>query len=68
MGGDVRKRYGCSTRGSTLPSTEGRPEDGAERTKERYDENHRRRPGSLERLRLSRGNSECRVHGGESLG
>jgi len=61
---DVRKRYGCSTRGLTLPSPEGKPECWVGRTKERYDENHYRCPGSLQRLGLSRCDSERRVHGG----
>lgn len=65
VGGDVGKRHSCSTQRSTLPSmAEEGPEGGLGRTKDGHDEDHRRRPGSLKRLGLSRGGSECLVHGG----
>ena len=66
VGGDIRKRYSWSARGLTLPSSKGKPEGGAGRTKKRYDENHCRSPGSLESLGLSRGDGERRVHDGGS--
>ena len=53
VGRYVRERHGCSTRGSSLPSTEGKSEGGVGHTKEGYDKDHYRRPRSLERLGLS---------------
>ena len=53
VGGDVGKRYSCPASGLGLPSSEGKPKVGVRRTKERYEEDHSRRAGSLQRLGLS---------------
>ena len=68
MGGDVRKRYSCPSQGLLLPGIGGAPEGGAGRTEEGYDKDRDRRPGSLKRLGLSRGDVGCRVHDGGGWG
>ena len=67
VGRDVRERYSCLASGVNLPSAEGKPESWCYgRTEERHDKDHCRCPRSLECLRLSRDDSECRIHGGGS--
>jgi len=68
VGRYVREQHGRSTPGSSLPSTEGKSEGGVGHAKAGYDKDHYRHPHSLERLRLSRGDSEWRIHGGGGLG